>query len=140
MEFTIPFSCIWRYDPELMKIPSNAALLLATLGVVGCSNEQPAASAAPVSVTYRVRATDTVDVSYPNSSNGMDSEVVFASDMPWEKTVTLPPGKIAYVTAQLKHGYGTVRAEVLVGGKVVDSSESTGAYQLAKASAVISAQ
>ena len=113
---------------------------MATLGLVGCSNEQPAAPAAPVSVTYRVHATDTVDVSYPNSANGMDSEVVFASDAPWEKTVTLPLGKIAYVTAQLKHGYGTVRVEVLVGGKVVDSSESTGEYQLAKASDVIGAQ
>jgi len=120
-----------------------AALLLAALGLIGCSNEQPAALA-PVSVTYRVHATDTVDVSYPNSTNGMDSDVfvVYPSGQArdWEKTVTVQPGRIAYVTAQLKHGYGTVRAEVVVGGKVVDSSESTGEYQLAKASAVIGAQ
>jgi PBP1b-binding outer membrane lipoprotein LpoB len=127
-----------------MKTTSIAALLLASLGLVGCSQEQPAAPAAPVTVayrvvTYRVHATDDVDVSYPNSTNGMDTEVAYKYST-WEKKMVVLSGSMAYVTAQLKHGYGTVHAEILVDGKVIDSSESTGEYQIAKASAVIRAQ
>jgi hypothetical protein len=66
-----------------------------------------------------------------NVTTGLDS---FPGGMYWKKDVRLHSGERAYLTAQNDSDHGSVLVEILSDGKVVKSSESSGAYCIATVS------
>ena len=94
--------------------------------------------ASPREITYRVFGTAFAsDITYANETNGTDHVTIGHNSQGetwWEKAVTLPPGRVAYLSAQNNDDHGSVVAEIIAQGKVIKRSESSGAYCIATVS------
>jgi hypothetical protein len=131
----------------------NGVLLLLLFVSVGCGDmvERTQYGNRPVAVTYRVSgAAKIAEIRYANGEGGTNEETAFGptridktpgwlSDRPWEKTVSIPPGEVASISAQIpnrdRYGYAgeNIKVEILVDGKVVKSAESNGESAIADA-------
>ena len=105
--------------------------------LTGCGLQQNSAgeSVREHIVTYRVQGDRRVRVGYKNAAGALGNELLTGIGLrPWEKTVALPPGKMAYLTAKLDSEIpGTVMTEIQVEGRSVKRSESSGEYAIATA-------
>ena len=112
-----------------------AAASLLVLTGCGLQQNSAAESVRQHIVTYRVQADRRVRVCYTNASGTLDNDLLSGVALrPWEKTVVLPAGKMAYLTAKLDSELaGAVMTEILVEGRSVKRSESSGEYAIATA-------
>ncbi len=107
--------------------------LFALLWVIGTVLETNSPSGnSSVSVTYSVFSDGDVEVSYSNATNGMDH---VRSRWDWQKTVRLPAGTVAYITAQNQGDHGDVVVNIACNGRDVKGAKSSGAYAIATATA-----
>jgi hypothetical protein len=95
----------------------------------------------PQYIVYRVTGTAySSNISFTNETDGMDhlkSGLSPDGTMFWEKTVTLPAGKFAYLTAQNDTETGSVKVTILSGGEVLKTAQSSGSYCIATASVTV---
>jgi hypothetical protein len=96
--------------------------------------QSPADNRTTVCINYHVTAEQNhVEISYNNSTNGMNHEEATGE---WDKTILMPIGSFAYITAQ-NQGYDRTCVSVSINcnGREMQRSESKGAYAIATASA-----
>jgi hypothetical protein len=141
----------------LKPYSSNSVTALVLIGsflsVAGCSQSY---SSGPVPVTYQVSGfTTRAEVHYINETGGTDTLTVvgpekktkkrepwerdldFLSLQPWEKTVTIPVGGTAYLSAQIPDEYAgqNIKVAIIANGTIIKSSESNGKYATASVAA-----
>ncbi len=119
-----------------------ASLVLVAIGVVGVilvivffvGQQTPTQTKTDYMVTYRVEGGGSADVTFTNDQGGSSQESPVR--LPWEKIQMFQWGSTLYVSAQA-HSYDHLVVSILVDGKVIKSSESTGEYVIASASSVL---
>jgi hypothetical protein len=123
---------------DAWKIILGIVLFLVIIALIGNLSEQvgtgskPTSADGSVKVTYYMTSEVPVEVSYTNETNGMDH---LKANVEWDKTIDLPPGVTAFVTAQNQDDHGRVMVRIDCNGEEVKRSESNGAYAIASAAA-----
>lgn len=109
-------------DPAPTTTPAPTAPPTAT--------ESPTATIGPVSyeVTYRIEADPdaVVQLTYANGRGGTSQEDGIVT--PWELTVTMQSGDVAYISAQNRQYRSEISCYIEVNGKVGASSTSEGTF------------
>ena len=93
----------------------------------------------PITITYRVTGTaSSANVSYTNGTNGstrVKSRYDHSGNMTWEEDVVIAHDEMAYLTAQNNGEKVCVVAQILLNGRIIKSSESSGPYCVATVAA-----
>lgn len=115
---------------------------LAVIGALVATSSCDLATSEPQYIVYRVTGTArSSNISFTNETDGMDHEKSGIGPdgfMFWQKTVTLPVGKLAYLTAQNDgDDPGAVIVTIMSDGKVLKSAKSSGAYCIASTSVTV---
>lgn len=107
--------------------------IVVLLTMLACGGTTAPRSVAFYTVEYRVTGRDdgSADVCYRNADGG--TEMHFAA-FPWSKTIIVPEGAFAYISAQNNWNYGWVKASIYVDSKLWKTAESQGAYVIARSS------
>jgi hypothetical protein len=106
-------------------------LALSTL-LVGCNLLDTLTGPGNADIEYRVSGTAVrVSLRYETKSGTSENS---SATLPWTFTRQAKENDLLYVSAQIVEGDGTVTAEILKGGKLLNSSTSTGAGAIATAS------
>lgn len=85
-------------------------------------------------VTYRVTGFERGEGSITYTNAGGDTEMRGKESFPWEKSFSATVGTFVYVSVQNARDYGNVKCEILLNGKVVKESESSGGHVIASCS------
>ena len=124
--------------PELMtrSLFTRIAFVLALSPLlVGCNLLQSLTGPGDSDIEYRVSGT-AVRVSLKYETKNGTSENSSAT-LPWTLSRQAKKDDLLYVSAQIIEGDGTVTAEIHKGGKLLNSSTSTGAGAIATASGTL---
>lgn len=133
----------WRLAPWFI-IGALAAVAL----VIGVSPDEseglPAARSTATSgpgaerhVTYRVTTGErsaAISLTYENAGGNTEQLDTKTGHGQWQRSFTMARGSFAYVSAQRKEGSGTIKCEILIDGRVVESATSSGQYVIATCS------
>lgn len=114
-----------------------AVIILAGLSAAGngsgSSTKSNSSSPTSYSITYRIEGAGTskASVTYQNASDDTEQADIV---LPWSKTFDARPDAFLYISAQNDADHGTILCEILINGKIVKQSKSTGAYVIATCS------